>query len=241
MRAGRPVLVAAIAAALSLAAAAGGGTAAGARSAAPIWSGTWDTSRGPLTLSVAGGTVKGSFGYSDSRNEPTGKLEGVVDGSTITGTWRYDTADFAPMDNGPFSLRWGAPLGGKATFSGQMVFKANSSSFDWTGTCKAGGCLTAGTPPVVKVFGASATAGTVFELRYRIYDDGTRVSEVLTVTRGAAVLFRKAVAAHEVGSGALGFRNWAVPKALKGAVVFSVVARDESGLTTKASATITVR
>lgn len=240
MRAGRPVLVAAVAAA-AIAAALAAGTAAAGRAASPIWSGTWDTSRGPLTLAVAGSTVTGRFGYSDSRNEPTGTLEGVVSGSGVTGTWKYDATDFAPMDNGPFSLGWGPAAGGKATFTGQMVFKANSSSFDWTGTCKAGDCLKAGTPPTVKVFGGKATAGKAFELRYRVYDDGAKVSELLTVTQGAKTLFRKAVAAHDVGAGALGSRSWAVPKSVKGAVVFTVVAKDEGGLTGKASATISVR
>ena len=242
MRAGRPVLVAAIAAAVTAAALAAGTAAAGRAASAPVWSGTWDTSRGPLTLAVAGSAVTGTFGYSDSRNEPTGKLEGVVSGSGVTGTWHYDKADFAPMDNGPFSFAWGPAVGGKATFTGQMIFKANSSSFDWPGTCKAGACLKAGgTPPIVKVFGGTATAGKVFELRFRIYDDGSTVSHVVTVTQGAKTLYRKAVPTQEVKSGLLGFREWAVPKGLKGAVVLTVVAKDDGGLTTKASATITVR
>ena len=216
--------------------------ASAAATAGPAWAGTWATNRGPLELVGDGSAVSGTYGYADSDNDPIGQLTGVFSGATLAGIWSFEKTDFAPLDHGTFTLGCSV-VNGEALFAGKSVYVANGTVVDWSGSCTAGACAADLTPPAVKALAAVGAAGTLVALRYSLFDDSTKASETITVTRNGAAVWRKAQPQHgaTVAGGTFGVA-WKAP-AQPGAGVwrFTVEARDAAGNAARSSAAIRLR
>ena len=120
---------------------------------------------------------------------------------------------------------------------------ANSIVVDWSGSCTAGACAADLTPPAVKALAAVGAVGTLVALRYSLFDDSTKASETITVTRNGAAVWRKAQPLHgaTVASGTFGMA-WKVPtKPGAGVWRFTVEARDAAGNAARSSAAIRLR
>lgn len=225
---------------------------AGAASATS-WSGTWSTNWGPLTLTEAGGSISGPFGYPDSYNEPPGHVtDATVNGTTLSGTWAHDPPSrFAPRDHGTFRVTMIRDANGTVRFDGTATYAADGTTADFFGTCTGGGCRPTATTvapvardttaPVARALAASGRAGTPIALRYRVSDNSGKTLEIVTVYRGSKALWTTKTKLHTATPGTVSSVTYRLP-ASRQALRFGVEARDAAGNPSKkAFASITVR
>lgn len=88
------------------------------------WSGSWSTDWGTMTLSQSGSTVTGTYEHD------SGKIQGTVNGSTLTGRWSEAPSYAGPRDAGTFT--WTLSADGKS-FSGSWTYDGGGGG-SWTGT-----------------------------------------------------------------------------------------------------------
>ena len=207
----------------------------------PVWLGTWDTSRGPLTITSEGGQLTGAFGYSDSWNEPLGHIKAAASGNTLTGTWSHDEpSHFAPLDHGSITLTL-TMVGGKETFNGPATYEANGSTSSWSGSCTSGACAEDREAPTVTAMAATGKAGKTVTLRYRVTENSGKSSETVAVYRGSARIWGTTVALRDVTSGATYAVSFKAPPRA-GTLRFTVQARDAAKNASQvSSAAISVR
>ena len=234
MRSFRPVMLMAI---IGLA------LPAAASALTPVWTGTWSTSRGPMTVTAEGAQLTGVFGYADSSNNPFGHLKGTASGLTLVGTWSFDDTAHAPLDHGSVVLTFGV-VGGKATFRGDIGYEANGTVIKggWTGSCLTGPCAEDREAPTVKALAATGTPGKPMFLMYNVADNSNKTSETVSVYRGASLVWRTTVPLREITSGATYKVAYRVPPGAAGTFRFTVQARDAAkNASSPSSARITIR
>jgi hypothetical protein len=91
-----------------------------------IWSGTWETTYGTMTLTQTGNQVSGNYEHSN------GHITGTVSGNVLTGTWS-EAPTYAPPDNaGDVQLTISSD--GKTFTGGWRYGSSGSWTMNWTGT-----------------------------------------------------------------------------------------------------------
>ena len=113
------------------------------------WSGTWETTYGPMTLTQNGGSVEGTYVHDD------GHLTGTVSGNVLSAQWDEAPTRAGPSDAG--SLQFTLAPDGKS-FTGTWLYEGDdpSVSRSWNGTA------TGPPPPVLgTAVNAAVVAGTV--------------------------------------------------------------------------------
>jgi len=203
---------------------------------APVWQGTWSTNWGPLTLTGSDAALSGQFGYSDSVNEPLGRVtDGRASAGTLVGSWAHDPPSrYAPRDHGTFSAKIVVTPNGTVTFEGTATYVADGTSANFFGTCSSGSCAADTSAPTAKAYPAKGTAGKVISLRYRVTDTSGKVGETISVYRGSAVIWSRTVKLHSIrrdGTYTIAFKAPARPGALR----FRVASRDAAGNKSAAS------
>lgn len=215
----------------------GGSASTSASAAAPVWQGTWSTNWGPLTLTGSDTALSGQFGYSDSVNEPLGRVtDGRASAGTLIGSWAHDPPSrFAPRDHGTFSVKIVATPNGTVTFEGTATYVADGTSADFFGTCNSGPCAADTSSPTATAYAAKGTVGKTIVLRYRVNDTSGKVGETISVSRGSAVIWSRTVKLHSIrgdGTYTAAFKAPTRPGTLR----FRVVARDAAGNTSTPAA-----
>ena len=62
------------------------------------WSGTWETTYGPMTLTQTGRSVEGTYVHDD------GHLTGTVEGNVLSARWDEAPTRAGPSDAGPLQF-----------------------------------------------------------------------------------------------------------------------------------------
>jgi hypothetical protein len=209
-------------------------------SAPAVWSGTWQTNWGPLTLTPSGTVLVGKFGYADSWNEPLGHItNATASGSVLTGTWSHDQpSHFAPRDHGTFSVTW-SYANGVASFEGTATYQVDGTKADFFGTCKTGACAADFAPPSVKALRTSGKAGSLLRLRWRVSDDRGKTTDLLRVYRGTKKLWSY-TRTHRGVAGVTYTQRYRTPQKA-GTLKLVVKATDRAGNSATSTARITLR
>jgi List-Bact-rpt repeat protein len=91
-------------------------------------------------------------------------------------------------------------------------------------------------PPHIRTIGGSAARGTIAKLRFRVFDDSGRSSEVLTILRGKVPIGRVTVPAAEALYRKIYTAHWRVPRTERaGEHLWCAVATDQVGNRSKRS------